>query len=597
MKYILLRFKQLLAEQFTTRLDKLRIHLSHPDALLQLTLLGLVSGVLTGSIITLFRVLVEGTQLGFLPGGIEGNYEALEYWQRFLLPVLGGGLIGLIFKYYSNGLHVLGVARVMERMSYHQGYLTLRGFFLQFSGAAIAIISGHSVGREGPHVYLGAAASSLFGQWLALPNNSIRIMVGCGTAAGIAASFNTPLAGVIFALEVVIMEYTIASFIPVIIAAVSATSIANLVLGNEPAFVVFDIQMDSFTEILLVLLLGFIVGTVSAVFIHLMHRVTVSSKVIPFFWRTVLAGVIVGCIALFFPQVMGIGYDTVRQTIAGDLGMLLLMALICFKLLATVASVGLGIPGGMIGPSLFIGACVGSLLGSVIKLIFPEIAIHIGFYTLLGMGAMMGASLQAPLAALTAMMELTYSPQIIMPGMLVIVVANLTASELFHKESLFITILKSNELDYNANPVTQTLRRIGVASLMSKQFVSLKQYVNFADVDNLLKENPQWLLIETETVNKVLMPAVDLVRYMGHDETVKSKQEENSAETQINLLEIPAERFQLRGINIRASLEEALAILDNSTAEALYVERAIAPGIQHTYGILTRKQIESAYRY
>lgn len=589
MKYI--------SQWFTSQLDKLRIHLAHPDALVQLTLLGLVSGVLTGSIITLFRVLVEDTQLGFLPGGMEGNYEALEYWQRFLLPVVGGLLIGLIFKYYSKGLHVLGVARVMERMSYHQGYLTLRGFFLQFTGAAIAIISGHSVGREGPNVYLGAAASSLFGQWLSLPNNSIRIMVGCGTAAGIAASFNTPLAGVIFALEVVIMEYTIASFIPVIIAAVSATSISNLVFGNQPAFLVFDIQMDSLIEILPVLLLGFVVGTVSAVFIELMQRVTVSSQVIPFCWRTVLAGFIVGCIALFFPQVMGIGYDTVRQAITGELGMLFLIALVVFKLLATVASVGLGIPGGMIGPSLFIGACVGSLLGSIINLFFPELSIHIGFYTLLGMGAMMGASLQAPLAALTAMMELTYSPQIIMPGMLVIVVANLTASELFGKESLFITMLKANDLDYNANPVTQTLRRIGVASLMSKQFICLKQYVSPGDIDDLLKENPQWLLIETEKANNVLMPAVDLVRYMGHEEAIKSKSQEDSTETEINLLEIPAERLQASAINIQASLEEALEVLEHSIAEALYVERSIAPGIQHVYGILTRKQIESAYRY
>ena len=212
------------------RLERLRIHLGRPDALLQLALLGLVSGLLAGLVIVAFRLAVEGMQSLMLPGGNAENFEQLELWQRLILPLLGGLAIGWIFLLWGKGNQMLGVARVMERMAYHQGYLNLRGFFLQFVGASIAIFSGHSVGREGPHIFLGAASGSLLGQYLALPNNSIRTLVGCGTAAGISASFNTPLAGVIFALEVVMMEYTLSSFIPVILAAVGANAVSILVM-------------------------------------------------------------------------------------------------------------------------------------------------------------------------------------------------------------------------------------------------------------------------------------------------------------------------------------------------------------------------------
>mgnify|MGYP006226385417 CR=1 FL=1 len=186
--------------------DRLRFHLSRSDALLLLSALGLLTGLLAGGVIVVFRLLVEGFQADMLPGQHPENYEGLPPLLRFLLPTLGGLIIGLVFMRFARGVYVLGIARVMERLVYHQGHLSMRSFLLQFFGAAVAIISGHSVGREGPHVFLGAASGSLLGQRISLPNHSIRTLVGCGTAAGISASFDTPLAGVIFALEVVMLS-------------------------------------------------------------------------------------------------------------------------------------------------------------------------------------------------------------------------------------------------------------------------------------------------------------------------------------------------------------------------------------------------------
>ena len=569
-------------------LDRQRLRLAHPNALPQMSLMGLATGIAAGAVIVLFRWAVEGAQAAFLAGGEPEAYESLPVWLRLVLPLLGGAAIGWLFHRFSGGLHLLGVARVLERISYHQGYLTLRGFFLQFAGAALALVSGHSVGREGPHVYLGAASGSLLGQQLGLPNNSIRTLVGCGAAAGIAASFNTPLAGVIFALEVVMMEYTLASFIPVMLAAVAANMLSVTVFGNQPAFSVPAMHPGPLAEIPLVMLLGVLAGALSALFIHLLQLLSSKVRGWPFWWRTTLAGFLVGVLAMVEPQVMGIGYDSVNAALLGGIGWSVLALLLLFKLLATTASVGMGIPGGMIGPALFMGAVLGSLFAQSANLLMPAMYFDVGFYALLGMGAMMGASLQAPLAALVAVFELTYSPQIIMPGMLAVVIAGLTASEVFGKESLFITMLKAAGMDYRVDPLTQALRRIGVASVMQRSFVRAERLLAPEGIDGLLHEKPEWLLIYEGAKPLALMRAVALVRYL---------QDEGEGDQAVDLLEIPGERDEVVGIDLQANLQQALERLDQAQVNALYVERTIAPGFQRIYGVLTRATVESAYQY
>jgi H+/Cl- antiporter ClcA len=572
-------------------LEQIRMNLSRSDALLTLAILGLITGLLAGGVIVAFRLLVEGTQGSFLPGGGIENYESLPGWLRFTLPVIGGLIIGLLFRWASGGIHMLGVARVIERLTYHQGHLSLRELLLQFVGAALAIISGHSVGREGPNVHLGAASGSLLGQRLSLPNNCIRTLVGCGTAAGISASFNTPLAGVIFALEVIMMEYTLASFIPVILAAVSADALSILFFGSETLFKVPAHALSSLLEMPLILVLGFAVGLSAAAFIQLYQFMGRHGIRVDFLWRTTLAGIIVGLCSLLMPQVMGVGYDTINLAMLGELGLTLLLLLIIFKIVASAASGALGIPGGMIAPSLFIGAVTGGAVGVMADMIMPGSDISPGFYALLGMGAMMGASLQAPLAGLTAMLELTHSPAVVMPGMLAIVVAALTASELFGKESIFTTVLKASGRDYRTNPVLQTLRRIGVGSVMQQSFARHDHTISRGQAMELLADEPEWIIIDQKGEPTALIHAVDLARHL------QSTEEEEGGSGEVDLMEIPAWREQVLPINLQATLQEALELLDNSPEEALYVERMTAPGIHRIYGILTREQIESAYRY
>ncbi|MGB2109969.1 MAG: chloride channel protein, partial [Marinobacter vinifirmus] len=424
-----------------------RRRLSGVDALPQLAVLGLLSGIVTGVVILLFRLAIEWPLEHFLPGTGSENFEQLDILTRGLLPLAGALGLGLLLHRLAIHDRKVGIVHIMERLNYHQGYISFRSAVVQFVAGVATVVSGQSAGREGPAVHLGAAFSSLLGQWMRLPNNSIRTLVACGCAAAISASFNTPISGVIFAMEVVMMEYTIAGFTPIILAAVSAAIVTQVVYGSEPAFSVPALTMNSMLEIPWIIAIAVIIGIAAAAFIQLVdsmgrfhHR--------PVLLRIAMAGLLMVPFAVFIPETMGIGYDTVSQTIHGELAFWLLLGVGAAKLIITGISIGLGMPSGVIGPTVFMGATLGGAMGLIGAQIFPEQASSVGFYAMLGMGAMMGAVLQAPLAALMALMELTRNPNIILPGMLIITTASLVTSEAFGKKSLFLTILKSQGLSY-----------------------------------------------------------------------------------------------------------------------------------------------------
>ena len=571
-------------------LENERIQLSRPDAPMHLALVGLIAGFLAGGVIILFRLIVETTQDAILPGNGPDNYEALSTAQHFLLPALGGLLLALLFFFYSKNQRVLGIAKVIDRLTYHQGYFTIRGFFIQFFGAAIAITCGHSVGREGPHVYLGASISSLFAQSISLPNNSIRTMVACGSAAGVSASFNTPLAGVIFALEVVMMEFTLSSFIPIMLASVVATSLSSAIFGTQPAFLVPEMNLNSLKQLPIILVLGITVGTVAALLNHMLETVAKRTNHIDIWWKLCLAGVIAGLCGMAQPEVLGIGYDSITQLLREPLSftVLTLTSLIIFKLIATSFCVGLGVPAGMIGPAFILGGAIGAAVGLSVSFTEGWVLADVGFYALLGMGAMVGACLQAPLAALTAIIELTYNPGAVMPGMLTIVVAQLTSRVIFKKQSLFLTMLKTNDQDYQINPISQTLQRIGVASLLENNFVRSTRIVSRERAEEIVKSDIKWIILSQEDKPSRVIPMLDLARYLSLS---------TEGLEEIDLILIPANRMQLDPISLQSNLHQAHIKFKNGS-EALYVvfKEADATNKARIYGILVPDMVTEAYR-
>lgn len=580
------RWRRLLSEA-SKAMDRLRFRLSAAEALTGLCLLGLATGLVSGSIILLFRGVVEGAQTLFLPTGQHDTFESLSGLARFTLPVAGAIAAGLFLHWLGGRDHRTGVVYVIERTVYHQGYLPVRNAVTQFVGAALAIVSGHSVGREGPAIHLGATTGSQIGQYLELPNNTLRTLVACGTAAAIGASFNTPLAGVAFAMEVVVMEYTIAGFLPVLLAAVAATALMQIFYGSAPAFEVPALGMSGASELPLILVCGVVIGTLAAVFNMGLTETTRRFGDQPLIRRFAVAGLVMGLAGLIRPEVMGIGYDTVNQTLLGEMSIALLLAIVVVKLAASAAVLGLGIPAGLIGPTLVIGAVAGGIIGHMGNLLAPGLGISPGFYALLGMGAMMGASLRAPLAALTAMLELAANPNIILPGMLVIVTATLTTSEGFRTDSIFLSWLHERGLDPRRNPLMQAFSRLGIVRVMDRRVVVLPRHSSREQLDQALRQEPRWVIVEgdEQRLPTALIPVTDLLRQM----------QEGELSDPVDLLAIPAQRLQLAAIEIRASLREALDILRRERAEALYVVQTTAPGIRRYHGVVTRRDIESQY--
>jgi H+/Cl- antiporter ClcA len=581
-----MRSRHPLQDRWLALLENLRLRLSSFDALPQLALLGLLSGSLAGGVTIAFRLMIESAQASLLPGGQPENYEGLTLVARFLAATSGGLTVGLALQLMHPNTRRVGVVHVMERLAYHQGHLPLANALVQFFAGAASIICGHSVGREGPGVHLGAASGSLLGQWLHLPNNSIRTLVACGVAASIGASFNTPLAGVIFAMEVVMMEYTLAGFAPVILAAVSATSLSRLVFGSDPAFIIPALTLASLTELPYVLLLGLTLGALAAAFIQLLQLFVQFSGAYPIWSRCLAGGALVGLCALAVPEVMGIGYDTVNGALTGNYGIAFLLGVTLMKLFATAASVGCGLPGGLIGPCFIIGSTAGGVMGLLAQLWFPGNIASPGFYALIGMGTMMGATLQAPLAALTAMLELTANPNIILPGMLALITAGLVSKEVFDKDSVFLHLIRTQGLDYRNDPVMQALRRTGVGHTMDRSFVVFGQHVQRDEITQALQGKPRWILVKEDNRGVALLPAADLVRHL----------QEHQGPTSVDLLAIPAERLALAPIHIQATLQQAVETLADSGIDALYVTRTTAPGIERVYGVLTRADIDRGYR-
>ena len=228
----------------------------------------------------------------------------------------------------------------------------------------------------------------------------------------------------------------------------------------------------------------------AAGFIVLLKWISNKTQKLSVVTRLTIAGLAVGVCAVLSPQVMGIGYDTVNAALFGDMlvGALLLALLV--KLLATALSVGVGIPGGLIGPTLFMGAMFGAALGEILHIFSPQLS-HPGLYVMLGMGAMMGATLQAPLAALLSLLELTGNVDIIFPGMLAIVSANLAARELFKQDSVYLVQMQSIGLDYHYDPLSQSLRRSAVGSVMNSSFALLETSITRTEAEILLmKDKP-----------------------------------------------------------------------------------------------------------
>ena len=397
---------------------------------------------MAGVLVTLFRFLIEWSQQWLLPGGQIGNYEALPGWQRFLFPVTGALVLAIIFEFLPVRQRTVGVVHLLDYLRFRKQKLPLSNAVVQFCCGLVAIVSGNSVDREGPGVHLGAATATLLSIRIKLNEDECYLLAAAGGAAAIAAAFNTPLAGVIFVIEVLRIRYAINNIVPVIVASVMGAIIGRIVYGPSPAFAVPALSIGSLAELPLILLMGVMIGLLAAGFIiatQYTAKRTISWRPL---YAFMLAGLVTGVLAQWVPEIMGLSYDALSRIFHNDMGLQTLLLLVLAKLVATAISIGVRLPGGLIGPSLVIGGAVGGTIELLLFEWYPFYIGSAGFYAMIGMVAMMGAVLRAPLAALVALIELTGNLNIMLPGMIAVVSGEIATRAMIGDSSAFIAMLK-----------------------------------------------------------------------------------------------------------------------------------------------------------
>lgn len=529
-------------------LDALRRQLAKPKTSVQLCLLGVAAGLIAAILIILFRLTIYGVQSLFLDS--PDDFIQLPEHLRVSLPVLAAFLIALFaamtgFKHYR-----LGIPFVIHRIKHHYGQMPIWNTANQFFGGALALISGFSVGREGPSVHMGATGASVLSERLHLPWNAARTLSGCGVAAGIAASFNTPLAAVIFVMEVVLREYKVHIFVPIMLAAVTGALATQFVFGHDTELALISVTPLSFWHYPYLVICGVILGAIAFAFNQNLMMIIRTFKPLSMFPRLMLAGLIAGLIGNLVPQAMGSGMSAITLAVTSPENIQLLTTILIAKLLATLFAIGLGIPGGLIGPVIGLGVVMGTLMSYFGQFISPDQHIA-GTYSVLGMAGLLAATLHAPLAALTAVMELTASPQIIVPAMLVISTAYVTALQVFGNRSIFLQQLDFQGLAYQVSPASEVLQKVGIVEEMNEQFKLLYSDDKEQIKESLSAVNSHTPLIVFDEQNGYRLAEYDL-SLMSDDS--------------MNISYIP-----MQGLSSQATMSDAFDLLNDKRSGAVYV--------------------------
>ncbi|MFL2915064.1 MAG: chloride channel protein [Nitrospinia bacterium] len=449
-------------------------------------LLAAVIGFLAGLASTLFRRLIEFFGDVFSADGLTviGITGSSIPFLLPLLPMVGGIITGIICHFFPDAVKENGVHRVMHAVAMKAGKIRKRTLLTCSTTSALTIGSGGSAGREGPTVQIGSAVGSALGNLFHLSHERVQVLVGCGAAAGIAASFNAPLAGVLFALEIILTNFTIHTFSPIVVASVIGTATGRAMEGNEITFSVPVHELVSYSEIVFYLFLGILCGVISKLFTFTFFKANdIFDKMVylPVPLKPALGGLIVGFISISFPAVLGNGYGFMEKALNGELFWGLAFVLIFLKIISTSATLGSGGLGGVFAPSLFIGAMLGSAYGTLVHAINPNFTASPETYALVGMGAVAGAVMQAPLTNILMLFELTNDYTIILPIMITCIVSAYTFRA-FDKNSIYIQKLLKEGINIKYGREVSILNSIKVSDVLSGDVTTIPEGMPFRKI-------------------------------------------------------------------------------------------------------------------
>lgn len=482
---------------------------SPPEGLL-LLILSVIVGASTGLASVFFVKLIFAIQdLSY--GSFSDLLPFLGKWIYLIVPILGGLLVGplILIAQEAKG-H--GVPEVMQALILRGGRIRARVAAAKITASALCIGTGGSAGREGPIIQVGAALGSSIGQVLRLSDERIRNLVACGAAAGIAATFNAPIAGVVFAIEVLMCGLQMRAFGNVVIAAVSASVVSRSIIGDQFAFQVPSYSLNSSLEIILYLILGLVAAVIGIMFMRMLNF---SENVFdrwkfPQIFKPAVGGVLLGVIGLLYmhlpnltfpvgsaahgagldtpiPHMYGSGFPFIESAIQGTAPLWILILLIFLKPLATSCTLGSGNSGGVFAPSLFTGAMLGGAMGHLFSYLFPSIGNNTGAFALVGMAALFSATARAPLTAMLIVFEMSNDYFMILPLM----VAGVTASyfsQWLHPESIYTMKLAKRGVRFAEGRDMDIMQGVKVSEVMKHKPVTVHKDASFSEAMALFQE-------------------------------------------------------------------------------------------------------------
>jgi CIC family chloride channel protein len=443
--------------------------------------LAIVVGAVAGLGAVGFRWLIGEVQTLFFSNGAEYLGFMGPYY-IILLPAVGGLIVGLLIRYGAREAKGHGVPEVMEAVALRGGRIRPRVSVVKAVASSICIGSGGSVGREGPIVQIGSSFGSTIGQWLGLSDDWVRVLVACGAAGGISATFNTPIGGVFFAMEIILGRFVTPKFGYVVISSVMADFVAHVFLGSQPSFSIVPYDMVSYWEVLSYAVLGIAAALAVTLFIRVLYKLEdiFDAWHIPEFLKPAIGGLGIGLIGLYSYDLLGVGYGnvfwiskmSVDQALLGEIALSSLAILLLLKITATSLTLGSGGSGGIFAPSLFIGAMLGGALGTVAHQLFPNYIAPSGAYAMVGMAAVFAGATRAPFTAIIMLFEMTRNYTIILPLMIAVVIS-VVISRALNRETIYTFKLMRRGVDLRQLNKASPLREVTVEEAMTWDFPSV----------------------------------------------------------------------------------------------------------------------------
>jgi CIC family chloride channel protein len=436
-------------------------------------------GALTSIGFRYLTSVVHKVMTGSTVPGLVESFIALSWWQRLTIPALGGLFAGLVLYAGTRWHGGVTTSDYMEAVVLGDGKISTRRSIVKCLSAMFTIASGGSIGREGPLVQLSSLVASIAGRLREWSTPRLRLLVGCGAAAGIASAYNAPIAGALFVAEIVLGSVAMEIFGPLVFASVVATLTVRAFIGSDPIYVIPHFQLISNWEILPYLVLGLFAGLGAPWFLRLLNASEeLAGRVpLPVFLKMGLGGLIVGALAIFHPEVCGNGYSAVNTILAGNWVWQAVAVILLSKVIATAATFGSGAVGGVFTPTLFVGASLGYLFGDVARHLPLGLAINPSAFALVGMGAFLAATTHAPIMAMIMIFELTLDYQIILPLMLACVVGYYVSVS-FEKRSIYSEALKRK----GAGDYRHQLAELHVRDLMKPDPLTVSPTARFAEI-------------------------------------------------------------------------------------------------------------------